>query len=187
MFQPDSPWNAVCQAFLSVLVCSPTHCLNSIQVNLESYCLHFWTAHHMLLSSLHFQSAIESTELLSQEASFWANRYDISVQESKLHITNVFFSLTHLWWYLPFVPKQDGNICQDITGDEKGGELWEMRSSQRWSWWCRGRAGCNLHLAHLGGGGGVEEEETISSLQKSAPSQAAESVNYHIKMDPLIL
>lgn len=36
--------------------------LKSDTGNVESYCLHFWTAHHMLLSSLHLQSAIESTE-----------------------------------------------------------------------------------------------------------------------------
>lgn len=45
---------------------------------------------------------------------------------------------------------QVGNICQDLTGDEEGRELWETSGgSQHWSWRCRGRAGCNLHSAHL--------------------------------------
>lgn len=49
----------------------------------------------------------------------------------------------------PIVPWQDGNISQDLTGDEEGRELWEASASQLWSWLCRGRAGCNLHSAHL--------------------------------------
>ncbi len=84
----------------------------------------------------------------------------------------------------PFVPEQDGNISQDLTGDGEERELWEASAASSGLDWAEAELDV-IYTWPTSGSSGRRRNHYLPP--ESCPSHVAVSVGFHIKMDPLLL